>query len=175
MSVVRVLSCIQPWPWMILHLGKGVENRSRPVLGTDWRGDVLLHASKSKGRATDWKRWDEAHDFVVDRFGRALAARIPPVDELPMGGVVGRATVTGLVRPWFNEHAPGSATKPSVPVGPDPRVFPAGVDPRWHMAWQFGYLLADARETPFVRWRGWQSAVLAPAALLTALEEDPLS
>jgi hypothetical protein len=152
----RILAGIQPWWWIVLYLDKCVENRTRPVLG-DYRGELLLHASKSKGRTVDQQHWAAARDFVEARFGEALAARIPPIEELPMGGIVGRATVTGLVRPWAG-------------------TYPAGVDGRWHVREQFGYLLTGARTTPFVPWRGCQSTVEAPAVLLTdilAFESKP--
>jgi hypothetical protein len=178
---VRILSGIQPWWFVVIHLGKNIENRRTPLLGrheSRYRGEVLLHASKSKGTTTDWKHWEEAHDFVMDRFGAALADRIPPIGQLPMGGIVGRATVIGLVRPWFPTWKSGSASQPSV-LDEEAQAralaaYPAGVDPRWHMREQNGYLLSGARSTPFVPWRGGQSAVLAPQALLTAVEQEDL-
>lgn len=159
--VIRVLSCLQPWGWIVLYLDKRVENRGRPVLGLDYRGDVLLHASKSKGRVADKKHWMGAHGFVAERFGAEAAAKIPPVGHLPMGGIVGRATVTGIVRPVTGE----------------PPKYPDGVDPRWHMQERFGYLLSGARATPFVPWVGAQAAIVAPEALLVSIDdaEDPLS
>jgi hypothetical protein len=155
---VRILSCLQPWCFIVLHLGKNIENRSKPVLGLDYLGDILLHASKSKGKMADRKHWAAAHAFIADRFGEEFAARIPPVGYLPMGGIVGRATVVGIVRPMTTEY-------------------PDGVDSRWHMREQNGYLLKDQRPTPFVPWAGCQSAIVAPAALLAALEPptDPFS
>ena len=147
---VRVLSGIQPWWFIVIHLGKEIENRRKPVLGLDYLGDVLLHASKSKGKMADQQNWAAARGFVAERFGEALAARIPPIGYLPMGGIVGRATVTGVVRPMTTEY-------------------PGGVDKRWHMRESYGYLLKDPQETPFVPWRGAQAAVEAPAVLLAAL------
>lgn len=161
MSVpVRILSGLQPWWWIVIHLGKNVENRSRPILGLKevrYRGDVLLHASKSKGAAIDQKNWQLAYDFVRDRFGATLATRIPPIGQLPMGGIVGRATVFGLVRPL-----PATA--------PTEGRYPSGIEPRWHMREQNGYLLKDQRATPFAPWRGWQGPVAAPADLLAAIQ-----
>jgi hypothetical protein len=153
---VRILSGVQPWWWIVVYLGKTVENRRLPMLGMDYRGDVLLHASKSKGRVTDKKHWMAAHHFIAERFGAAVAARIPPVGHLPMGGIVGRATVVGVVRPGCVEYPPG-------------------LESRWHMREQFGYLLKDPQPTPFVAWTGQQAAVEAPDNLLALLTEDPLS
>jgi len=164
---VRILSGLQPWWWMVLHLDKRVENRSRPILGLKealYRGEVLLHASKSKGSEVDQRNWWSAHDFVAERFGGTVASRIPKLADLPMGGIVGRATVVGRVSP-YPEDAPAAGR------------YRPGIDPRWHIRLQHGYLLDGARETPFVPWRGWQGPVQAPADLLAALESptDPLS
>lgn len=81
-----------------------------------------------------------------------------------MGGIVGRAIVVGRVSP-YSEDAPAAGR------------YRPGIDPRWHIRSQHGYLLDGARETPFVPWRGWQGPVQAPADLLAALEPptDPLS
>ncbi len=130
--------------------------RPRPRAG--WRS--ALHASKSKGRAADREKWLEARRFVADRFGEQTAVRIPPVGFLPMGGIVGRATVTGVVRPKFGAS-----------VGP----YPDGVDPRWHFVDQFAYVLERARPTPFISWVGSQAAVTAPASLLSLVEAVPSS
>ena len=161
MSVpVRILSGLQPWWFLVIHLGKNIENRSRPILGLKevrYRGDVLLHASKSKGAAIDQKNWQLAYDFVRDRFGATLATRIPPIGQLPMGGIVGRATVVGRVSPY-----PSSA--------PAEGRYSPGIDSRWHIRDCHGYLLDGARETPFVPWRGWQGPVAAPADLLAAIQ-----
>jgi hypothetical protein len=159
---VRVLSGLQPWWWIVLHLDKLVENRRTPVLGIDFVGEVLLHASKSKGKKADKANWLVAHDFVEERFGREFAARIPPIGHLMTGGIVGRASVTGIVRPMA-AHAKALAE------------YPDGVDRRWHMEDQFGYLLKDPRPTPFVAWTGQQAAIVAPDNLLTLLAKDPLS
>lgn len=45
---MKALSIRQPWAWAILHTGKSVENRD---WYTEYRGRVLLHASKGCTRA----------------------------------------------------------------------------------------------------------------------------
>jgi hypothetical protein len=40
---MKTLSIIMPWPWLILYGGKDIENRS---WRTDYRGKLLIHASK---------------------------------------------------------------------------------------------------------------------------------
>ncbi len=67
-------------------------------------------------------------------------------------------------------------------VRPNTDEYPEGVDRRWHMESQFGYLLKDPRETPFISWVGSQAATTAPENLLRLLGRfepavtiDPLS
>ena len=45
---MRAPSLTQPWPWIILNLGKDVENR---VWSTKHRGPFLLHAAKGYSKA----------------------------------------------------------------------------------------------------------------------------
>ena len=40
---MKALSVIMPWPWLIFHHGKDVENRT---WYTSYRGRILIHASK---------------------------------------------------------------------------------------------------------------------------------
>lgn len=72
-----VLTVKQPWAWAIIHAGKDVENRSRPIR---YRGRLLIHAGK--GYAPEGDEW-------LRRMGIE-----PPVD-LPRGCIVGSVQVTG--------------------------------------------------------------------------------
>jgi hypothetical protein len=123
---VKALSLIQPWIWIILNLGKRIENRSRNL--GNFRGTLCLHAS-AKMTAHDW--WS-AHDFVLAAFGPELAATIPgrcrfggtppPTDELPLGAIVAIADVVNQLRPggvWATENGCASATE--------------ALDMRWYM------------------------------------------
>jgi hypothetical protein len=47
---MKALSIIMPWPWLIFHYGKDVENRNWK---TDYRGTLLIHASKTPDAKTD--------------------------------------------------------------------------------------------------------------------------
>ena len=67
---VRALSIRQPWPHHILHDGKDIENRS---WRTRRRGWFLIHAGTCK---------IEAPEFIT---------RL----QLPLGGIVGAARITG--------------------------------------------------------------------------------
>jgi hypothetical protein len=115
-SHLPALSIRQPWAWLILHGGKRIENRPRR---SHYRGIFMLHASLGCTRA-EYKRavWF-AHEC-------GFAGRVPLLDELPRGGVVGVARLTDCVEastsPWF--------------VG------------------EFGYVLDDVRPLPFVPCNG---------------------
>lgn len=82
------LSIRQPWAWAILQAGKDVENR---VWRTAFRGPLLIHASKTVER--------DAFD-VIERI-----CGVRPPDNLPTGGIVGQAIITGCITqstsPWF--------------------------------------------------------------------------
>lgn len=112
---MRALSILQPWAWVISHGHKTVENR---VWKTDVRGQFLIHAGK---------RWGQEQEndlnFIRNQFPRIV---LPTSFEL--GGIVGRATITGCVTdlddPWF--------------FGP------------------YGFLLKDASPLPFTPYRGSQ-------------------
>lgn len=82
---MKALSLTQPWAWIILHLGKRIENRSRNL--GNYRGTLLLHASKGMTRAD----YQSALNFVFQRFGREAAEKVPGLDFplLVRGAVVG--------------------------------------------------------------------------------------
>lgn len=122
------LSYRQPWCWALLHAGKDLENRR-------WRrrirGPVLIHASQ--GCTLD--EYGEAAAFIEDVCGK----RPPHLNELPRGGFCGVLTFTGeLLSP-----------------APDVDWFGTGCCSNdWHMHDQWGYRVRDARELPFVPYKG---------------------
>lgn len=93
---MKALSLTRPWPWIIEHLGKRIENRSWT---TDYRGPVLLHASKTM-RQSDWYA---AHDFVYQRRGQEAAASIPkPKDpRLVQSAIVLVAELVDIIWPGW--------------------------------------------------------------------------
>lgn len=123
---IRAISLTQPWPWIAIHLGKSVENRTRSL--GDYRGPVLLHAAAGAPLA----EWHKARDFVVQRFGAELMWKIPRPfldvwgntysdkyrggrfrrnPELVQGAVIGVATITNRIEPGFklvDKPAPSS-------------------------------------------------------------------
>lgn len=84
-TATKALSIRQPWPQHIFHDGKDVENRS---WATDYRGDVLIHASATfDGKAA------EKRSFLIDN------------PHAPFGAIVGIVEiiecVTDMDSDWF--------------------------------------------------------------------------
>lgn len=111
---MRILSVQQPWAHAILYLGKDVENRT---WATAYRGPLLIHAGRSRGRLGD------------------LGDGEPAPSEMAFGAVVGLVTLRaclplerlgGRVRsPW--------AEGPWCWVLTDPRPFPEPVPMKGQM------------------------------------------
>ena len=135
---MRALSLTQPWPWIIVHLDKRIENRSRNI--GNYRGPVLLHAAL-RCTAQDW--WT-AFEFVRDRVGLTEARTIPHPDQLERGAIVGRCEVAGQ----FDARA----GQISIPTEVDDAVW-AEQKKRWYMG-QHAYLLANVEPTRVVPCKG---------------------
>lgn len=98
---MKALAIKQPWAEAIVRGWKDVENRS---WRTDYRGPVLIHASK----AFDV---DEAYAYldVVERTGIGREDREPPLTmgdaRSRCGGIIGVAEIVDCVSssesPWF--------------------------------------------------------------------------
>lgn len=115
---MKALSVRQPWVWAIFHAGKDIENRdwseryqglrdARRLADEYARsggGDFLIHASAGMTRA-------EYEDFIdtVHAISRThplpVGLRVPAMVDLRKGGIVGIATLAGVVlahpSPWF--------------------------------------------------------------------------
>jgi hypothetical protein len=128
---VKALSLTQPWGWIILHLDKRIENRSRNI--GNYRGPVLLHAAL---RCTE-KDWYGAFEFVRDRVGSAAAGRIPHPKYLTRGAIVGRCNI---IEQWGKQL---------------PLLYGDWVEQRkrWYMG-AHAWLLADVQETNVVPCKG---------------------
>lgn len=122
---MRALSVTQPWAWLIIHGGKTVENRG---WNTRYRGRVLIHAAS---RLT-LDGHHAARMFVQRRLGVEAAGKIPFVQGggLELGGIIGAVTIVDVLPP---------TNTPSHP---------------WHMAGQYGFVLADPLPLPFHRCKG---------------------
>lgn len=133
----RVLSGKQPWWWAILSKDlpspKRVENRRRLI--ADYRGEILLHASTGASR----RYVGAAMDWMVGT-GLAKHEDWPGLHNVQRGGIIGRAVIKDVIRPGDEEHRA--------------RLAAAGVDMRWWMPDQFGFVLEDVRPVPFFPCRG---------------------
>jgi len=86
------LSIRQPWAWLIVHGHKSYENRewSKHNPGRKFRGPVLIHAGKGMTREEYFYG-----EMAADEYGITL----PPMAELPRGGIVGMVDVVA----WHDE------------------------------------------------------------------------
>lgn len=112
---MKALSIRQPWAWCILYAGKTIENRcwrpEHPLMLQAWnilkkRGytEILIHASKGMTLAEYVDCLDLCHAISrKEPFPSGLT--LPKPEDLPRGGIVGRATLTGIVNAseslWF--------------------------------------------------------------------------
>lgn len=91
--MMKTLSILQPWAWLIVNGHKDIENRT---WSTKLRGRFQIHAGKKWGP-------EQIEDLagVRERFPALL---LP--DQYDLGGIVGTATITDCtfdhVSPWFN-------------------------------------------------------------------------
>lgn len=95
------LSVRQPWPWLILHAGKDIENRT---WSTNVRGKVLLHASKGLTVSEWMDAWKFARTMML-LPETVLAARGLSQTTIERGGIVGSVDIVDCVSqstsPWF--------------------------------------------------------------------------
>jgi hypothetical protein len=89
--MTKALSVRQPWAWLIVHGHKPYENRT---WNTKFRGEVLIHASKSFDKA--------GYELVRDTFPEI---NLPTPAEFERGGIVGKAVLwdvaTASSSTWF--------------------------------------------------------------------------
>jgi len=158
---MRVLSFRQPWCHVVLHFGKTIENRRwRPVdpaLLEELRRGFLIHAAKGMTRAY----YANALAFIAGVLGAEKCAEFLSdfSDRAQFGGIVGRARLVEVVKPWIAEP----------PV--IERLYPPGVNPKWHMRNQFGFVLSDVTALPFTPMKGRLSFFNVPEDVATSLEE----
>lgn len=79
-GITKALSFKQPFAWLIANGYLLVDDRT---WATDYRGPILIHASKGL--------YEEYYDYLVDHTDLPL----PPKDKLQFGGVVGFANLVG--------------------------------------------------------------------------------
>lgn len=128
---MRALSLTQPWAWIVLHGGKWIENRK---WDTRFRGEFLIHASKGMTR----DQYEDAIDTCIMLGAKSVATRVPPMDELSRGGIVGVANLYTVYPP----------------CRPHERDELGRCRHGWHLEGQFGFGLKDVRPLPFLQCAG---------------------
>jgi hypothetical protein len=111
-SPIPALSLWQPWAWLVVHALKPFENRP---WRTKYRGPLLIHASARRNR----EDYEACRIFIAGFTDIVL----PPFEELPRGGIVGRAEVTDCIDHdcnwWFTgPHALVLANAQPLPFEP---------------------------------------------------------
>jgi len=142
---MRGLSIKHPWAWAIVHAGKRIENRDWYC---DYRGPVLIHASKLRLPKTDkipgpfvadWR----AMQAILDTLG-VDKSKLPPVSYRSLvaqsGGIVGIARIVDCILP------DGEA------VGSKGQKHELADDP-WYMG-SYGFVLQDVQPIPFISYQG---------------------
>lgn len=85
--MIPALSIRQPWPWLILHAGKNIENRP---WSTRFRGRFYIHAAK---------KIDMAAYEIFRQCG------LPAIDKFSTGGIVGSIELVDCITQsdsdWF--------------------------------------------------------------------------
>jgi hypothetical protein len=136
---MRVLSLRQPWAWVVVYLGKDIENRDWDM---SYRGDFLIHASLGMTK----NEYYGCMEFCQAVLGSSVIAKFPGLKSLQRGGIVGAATVVGVLPPCTDcvcDKKVGIVLKP------------CGRDHRWHMPWKYGFQLQNIRPSPeFIESKG---------------------
>lgn len=127
---MKAISVKQPWAWLIVHGFKDIENRT---WATDFRGEVLIHASKEFDRNALFEH------RLAPRIFRILASHADGrMDLLRRGGIVGKCEIIDCVEShkseWF-EGPQGFVLKnpqPSIfyPMQGQLRFFETGISPK---------------------------------------------
>lgn len=94
--MIRALSILQPWAWLIVSGHKGIENRSWSAPSWQIGKRLVVHAS-ARLSAEEYA----SARLISDR----LAIELPPPDELALGAALGTVLLDTVVEqsadPWF--------------------------------------------------------------------------
>ena len=83
---MKCLSVRQPWAWLIIHGGKDVENRT---WSTDYRGPLLIHASKGMTKM----EYIDAREYIHEYIEKDI--RLPNIEDLLRGFIIGKVNMIG--------------------------------------------------------------------------------
>ncbi len=143
------LSVRQPFAWAIATVQKDVENRG---WGTDYRGPLLLHASKTMTQDEYENGFYAIYDALTEER-RATLSPLPKKAELPRGGLVGLVDVVGVVYPPGRDHLNSEASRIA-------RLSP------WYRG-DHGLMLANAAAFPLLPYAGERGLFSVPTSRLT--------
>jgi hypothetical protein len=91
------ISIRQPFAWLIVRGFKNIENRTRR---TNFRGEILVHASGFRPKEIVWKSFQAA--FGTGLFGEI---KLPDMDKVDFGGIVGKTEIVDCISKsnsqWF--------------------------------------------------------------------------
>lgn len=133
---MRCISLIQPWAWLVTAGPKRIENREWPLPRGLIGQRVLIHASK-----TDPFKYGDAADFAESA---GIDVDIPQEAYEQRGGIVGSVRILGSIPAGVNEHVAGVIADDVA----------RGLDLRWWMRDQHGFILGDPKVLPFTPLRG---------------------
>jgi len=151
------LSLTQPWAWLVVSRPgdhwKNIENRKKGFSHKSFRGDFFVHAAKKCTR----QDYADCIDWCSARFGFDFHKEVPGRLSLEKGCIIGIANIYDVVPPT------------STPDDP----------PSWHMEDQYGFLLRDRAEVPFVGCLGmlgfWRVRPGIKESLEFCVRQEPLT
>lgn len=131
------LSLIQPWAWVVCHGPKDIENR---VWWTEIRGPLWIAASAQVTR----RYYDQARE-IIECLAPGL--KVPPLDELDYGCIVGRAKITDCILPGGYRGTTAAQARDALHLLRLGRPAKLERHPRhparWHFHEQYGYALDE--------------------------------
>ncbi|HEY2512761.1 MAG TPA: ASCH domain-containing protein [Polyangiaceae bacterium] len=143
---MKALSLRQPWAAFVLFHGKRIENRK---WSTSFRGEFFIHAAGSM----TLEEHADAMAMLIDVNGPQPEG-VCRVEDLKFGGIVGVANLVAVVPP-----------RAGLSLLSVESHYPPGVNWRWHMPEQKGFVLENVRPTKFVPMRGMPSFFDVPEDL----------
>lgn len=89
------LSVQQPWPWMIFHAKKVIENRDWPPPQALFGQRIAIHASKRRQPIEPVDIMSEIYGWGVENW---WDVPIPALRDLPVGVLLGTVILDGVTR-----------------------------------------------------------------------------
>ncbi len=143
---MKALTLTPPWDTPVVLGQKPIENRTWHLPKTVRGTRVLIHAAK--GMRRDDYAW-------AARFCADLGVAVPAIADVRRGGIVGAVTIVDCL-------CPGSSTF----------LDHRGLDHRWWMDGQHGFVLRDPQAIPFIPCSGALGFWEVPQDVLELLPED---